>query len=261
MREQPVVGGAPGQARAAPASSTGSSATCMCTPTPRSVASPHTASSVSSESVKHACAPTRPRPPDRRNRSFSARPALARVGAVAIGDLVATHHPHADFGARFRDHVETALDCTGTGMVVDDRGRARLERFERAEPRTPTEHVERRAHGRRRHHTCSRISGKLRGVCGGEGIPRRARNTGACAHTTRPGDRDRSAASCLRPHAGAAHRQPVPPFAVEVVQGGRDRARGRHETDLAHTLDPVRRAWLRLLDRGSCRSGERPWPG
>ena len=60
-----------------PPTSTGSSATWTCTPTPRSAASPHTASSVSSESVNEACAPTRPRPPDRRNRSFSASPALA----------------------------------------------------------------------------------------------------------------------------------------------------------------------------------------
>ena len=66
----------PRPARRAPAAaSTASSATCTCTPTPRSAARPHTASSVSSESVKHGVGADAARG---RRRAGSARSRPAR---------------------------------------------------------------------------------------------------------------------------------------------------------------------------------------
>ena len=45
------------------------------------------------------------------------------------------------------------------------------------------------------------------------------------------------------------HRQRRAPDAVEIVQGGGDGARGRHETDLTDALDAIGRARLRYLDQ------------
>ena len=52
----------------------------MCTPTPRSAASPAAAANVSSVHVNAACTPTIPRPPARMKRSFSASPRRAPSG-------------------------------------------------------------------------------------------------------------------------------------------------------------------------------------
>ena len=67
---------------------------------------------------------------------------LGAVEPVAIGDLVAAAHAHADLGARFRDHVEAALDRVRRRVVVDDAGGAGLERLERAEARRPAHELQ-----------------------------------------------------------------------------------------------------------------------
>ncbi len=67
---------------------------------------------------------------------------LGPVGAVAVGDLVGAHHPDADLGAGLGDDVEAAVDRGGGGVVVDDGGRARLERLDRAEQRRPAHELE-----------------------------------------------------------------------------------------------------------------------
>ena len=64
------------------------------------------------------------------------------VGPVAIGDPVGEQRPDPDLGARLGDHVEAALDGVGGLVVVDDRGRAVLERLEGAEHRRPADHLE-----------------------------------------------------------------------------------------------------------------------
>ena len=162
--EEPVVVGEAASRPAAPAS-TRSSATWMCTPTPRSAARPAAASSVASVQREGGVDADQPRPPARRNRSFSARPGLGAVGPVAVGDPVGAHDPHADLGARVGDHVEAALDGVGGLVVVDDRGACRTP----APPAAPSMADHRdasRGRGRAssRHQTCSRISRKSVGV-------------------------------------------------------------------------------------------------
>ena len=190
-------------------------------------ASPHTASSVSSQHVNAACTPTSPRRPPRRNRSFSARPGLGAVGAVAVGDLVArrppAHRPRRT-RPRSRRGCPRSRRATRDGRrsrscplssassapsIADHREHLEVERDVEPPPDLLEDLGERRRRARRRGHA-PRERGVEVVVRADEPGRRRAREPG------------HSSASARRL---AAHRQRGPPLAVEVVQRGGDRAR------------------------------------
>ena len=127
----------------APASrSSGPSATWMCTPTPRSAASPAAASSVSSRARERGMHADQPAPTGAQEALVLGQPAARPVGTVPIGHAVRADHAHADLGACLGDHVEAALDRVRALVVVDDRGRPRHQRLGRAEQRAGADHVE-----------------------------------------------------------------------------------------------------------------------
>ena len=70
------------------------------------------------------------------------QPPPGAVGTVAIGHAVGAHHPHAHGGAGVGDDVEAAVDGVRALVVVDDGGRAALERLEGTEHGRPADHLE-----------------------------------------------------------------------------------------------------------------------
>ncbi len=115
----------------------------------------------------HHAAPTRGQEPLVLGES-STRP----VGAMAIGDPIRGNDAHAHLGARIGDDRERSVDRVRRLVMVDDRGTARFECFERAEFRRPFEHLEIERRCRDRHQICSSTPRNVVGVCGGAGIPR-----------------------------------------------------------------------------------------
>ena len=105
--------------------------------------------SVSSESVKEACAPTSAARRAAGARGAPARgsggsrrcPALRPLGPVAVGGLVAEHRADAERPQRVLDHVERAVDRVRRGVVVDERRRAGEQRLHPADERRRADRV------------------------------------------------------------------------------------------------------------------------
>ena len=70
------------------------------------------------------------------------QPAAGTVRTVAIGDAVGGQHAHTDLSTGLSDGIEAALDGVGRLVVVNDGGRAGLERLERAQHRRPVDHLQ-----------------------------------------------------------------------------------------------------------------------
>ena len=130
---------------------------------------------------------------------------LGAVGAVAIGDLVAAQHAHADLGARLRDHVEAALDRVRARVMVDDRGRPRLERLERAEQRAPAQHLEVEGAVDAPPDELEDLGERARACAAARACRARARSRGGCARRPGPGSwRSRRSSALIGRGASAA---------------------------------------------------------
>ena len=263
MHEQPVDSSARRASRAPASRRPSPSATWMCTPTPRSAASPAAASSVSSRAreARRARRPC-PRPPVAQEPLVLGQPApwrRRRRGGRSRRRRTRTRTPTSAHASAITSRLPSI--AFGRLVVVDDRGRAALERLERAEHGRPA----RSSRGRGRRRGATRPARGSRGTssacAAARACPAPAPSRGGGGAQTRPGCASARHSSVSRADgAVAAHRQRGAPLAVEVVQRGGDRAGGGHEADLADALDAVRRVAAAATRRGSPRSAARPWP-
>ena len=159
------------RSRLGASASSGPSHTWMWTPTPSSSASAAAASSVSSEQVKAAWIPTRPRPPADRNLRFSSSPRLAPSApcrSVTPYAVITRTPTSAQASAMTDNEPSIALGDSWWSMM------AVVPCSSASSAPNLADHsiISRSSATSRRHQICSRMPWKVVGVSGGAGMPR-----------------------------------------------------------------------------------------